>query len=131
MSQEGIWHRLQNIDRRIIYWILFIILAIPFISPLGLPVAISPQSQSLYDGIKQVKEGEVVVINISSGVSAWAECLPSLIVSTKMLAQQGAKIIVWTTFVDGQLTYEAIVNGVPSLKQKTYGTDYVYLGYFA
>jgi hypothetical protein len=131
MSQEGIWHRLQRIDRRIIYWILFIVLMIPFIRPLGLPVAIGPQATDLYNGLRSVKAGEVVVINISSGVSAWAECLPSLVAAVKILNQQEAKIIFWTTFVDGQLTYEAIVNRVTTLQQRTYGTDYVYLGYYA
>lgn len=131
MSQSSIWYKLQMIDRRIIYWVLFIILMIPFIRPLGLPVAIGPQATDLYNGLRQAEEGDVVVINISSGVSAWAECLPSLVASVKILNQQNAKIIFWTTFVDGQLTFEAIVNKVPTLGERTYGTDYVYLGYYA
>lgn len=130
MSQD-IWRRLQMINRRVIYWILFILLIIPFITPLGLPISITDQTRDLYNGIRGVKEGEAVVINISSGVSAWAECLPSLVASVKVLNQQKAKIIFWTTFVDGQLTYEAIVSKVPSFKDRVYGTDYVYLGYYA
>lgn len=131
MSQETIWDRLQRIDRRVIYWLLFILLIIPFLRPLGLPISISPQTRSLIEGLRKLKEGDVVVVNISSGVSAWPECLPSLVAVSKVLIQQKAKIIYWTSFVDGHMTFEKIVEKVPGFKGLTYGTDYVMLGYYA
>ncbi len=131
MSQESIWDRMQRIDRRIIYWTLFILLAIPFLRPLALPISIGPQSISLVEGMRKLKEGDVVVVNISSGVSAWPECLPSLVAVTKILIQQKAKIIYWTTFVDGHMTFEEIVKKAPAFKGLTYGVDYVHLGYYA
>ncbi|MBS7638054.1 hypothetical protein KEJ49_04100 [Candidatus Bathyarchaeota archaeon] len=130
MSQETIWDRLQRIDRRVIYWLLFILLMIPFIRPLGLPVSISPQAISLVEGLRKLKEGDVVVVNISSGVSAWPECLPSLVAVSKVLIQQKAKIIYWTSFVDGHMTFEKIVEKVPGFRGLTYGVDYVHLGFY-
>ncbi len=130
MSQETIWERLQRIDRRVIYWLLFILLIIPFIRPLGLPVSIGPQTISLLEGLRKLKEGDVVVVNISSGVSAWPECLPSLVAVSKVLIQQKAKIIYWTSFVDGHMTFEKIVEKVPGFKGLKYGVDYVHLGFY-
>lgn len=130
MSQQTIWDRLQRIDRRVIYWILFIALMLPFLRPLSLPVSIGPQSISFFEGLRKVKEGDVVIINISGGVSAWPEILPSLVASSKVLIQQKAKIIFWTTFVDGHMTFEKIVEKVPGFKGLTYGVDYVHLGYY-
>ncbi|MBS7652595.1 MAG: hypothetical protein QW638_06450 [Candidatus Bathyarchaeia archaeon] len=130
MSQETIWDRLQRIDRRVIYWILFILLMVPFLRPLSLPVSIGPQSITFIEGLRKLKEGDVVVINISSGVSAWPECLPSLVAVSKVLIQQKAKMIFWTSFVDGHMTFEKIVEKVPGFKGLTYGVDYVHLGFY-
>jgi len=128
---EGIWNRMQRIDRRVLYWILFVGLMIPFIRPIGLPIAIKSSTRDLYEELRQVEEGEVAVLSISSGVSAWAECLPSMVACMKVLVQQNAKIIGWTTFIDGPLTWDKIVSLVPGLEEYTYGEDYVWFGYFA
>lgn len=130
MSSESIWDRLQTIDRRIFYWILFIALMIPFIKPIGLPIAISPTTKGLYDELTEVQPGDVCLLSISSGVSAWAECLPAMVASVKMLARQEAKIICWGMgHVDVDITWNKIMSQVPELETYTYGEDYAYFGY--
>jgi len=130
-KSESVWSKLQRIDRRILYWILFVGLMVPFIRPIGLPIVVTPSTRDLYEGLRQVEEGDVVVLSISSGVSAWPECLPGMVAAVKILVQQKAKIIGWTTFVDGPITWDKIVSEVPGLKEYTYGEDYVWFGYFA
>lgn len=130
MSSEGIWDRLQTIDRRVFYWILFIALMIPFIRPIGLPIAITPTTRGLYDELEKVQPGDVCLLSISSGVSAWAECLPAMVASVKMLVRQEAKIICWGMgHVDVDITWNKIVSQVPELETYTYGEDYAYFGF--
>ena len=130
MSSEGIWDRLQTIDRRVFYWILFIALMIPFIRPIGLPIAITPTTRGLYDELAEVQPGDVCLLSISSGVSAWAECLPAMVASVKMLVRQEAKIICWGMgHVDVDITWNKILSQVPELETYTYGEDYAYFGY--
>ena len=131
MSSESIWDKLQMIDRRIFYWILFVALMIPFIRPIGLPIAITPTTRGLYDELAMVQSGDVCLLSISSGVSAWAECLPAMVASVKMLVRQEAKIICWGMgHTDVDLTWNKIVSQVPDLAEKyTYGEDYAYFGY--
>ncbi len=130
MSSVGIWDRLQTIDRRVFYWILFVSLMIPFIRPIGLPIAISPTTKGLYDGLAEVQPGDVVLLSISSGVSAWPECLPAMVASVKMLVEQEAKLIVWGMgHVDVDITWDKIMSKVPGLDAYTYGEDYAYFGY--
>lgn len=130
MSSVGIWDRLQTIDRRVFYWILFVSLMIPFIRPIGLPIAISPTTRGLYDGLEEVQPGDVCLLSISSGVSAWAECLPAMVASVKMLARQEAKIICWGMgHVDVDITWNKILSQVTELETYTYGEDYAYFGY--
>ncbi|MCS7386707.1 MAG: hypothetical protein NDF55_08260 [archaeon GB-1867-005] len=52
MAEKSIWIKLGELDRRILYWALVIVLAVLFIHPLLLPVSISETTISLYNFIE-------------------------------------------------------------------------------
>jgi len=134
MSEEEptFWEKLARIDRRVFYWILFIGLMIPFIHPIVFPIAISPSTRDLYEGIKEMVEpGDVVVMNIAFGVDAWPECMPAFCACTKLLIREGAKIIFWGAYYDVDMTYQEVLRRCEDyFKNLKYGEDYVYLGYY-
>jgi hypothetical protein len=123
--------RLQDIDRRVFYWILFFALMVPYLNPIGFPITIAENTKDLYNGITgdAVDEGEVWIMNFGYGVSAWSECHPGVTVCTKALLREGAKIIFMGPHYDVELTYNKIHDTVPDLADKEYGVDYVFLGY--
>jgi hypothetical protein len=131
MSGQGIWDKLQSVDRRVFYWILFIGLTVPFLTPLGLPISVSPPVQSYYDGLKSIEPGEVVVLSINSGVSAWGDCLPAMVASVHMVHDEGGKLIVWSIgYNDCDITWAKIKEKNPTVFSKwKEGVDYVYFGY--
>lgn len=129
-KNNDIWNRLQNVDRRILYWALFIGLMIPLITPIGLPISISPTTASFYQGIQSLKPGQVVLLNLGSESSAWSECLPGLIATTKALIQQDVKFVVVGPLVDSSITWNKIMDSIPAIQGLTYGTDYVFLGFY-
>lgn len=130
MSSDTIWDKLQQIDRRVLYWIMFVALMIPFIRPIGLPITVAPSTRDLYNGLLTLKEGDVVVVNLSFGVSAWPECLPATVASIKVILRQGAKLIVWGGgHADVDMTWDKIRSVVKDFENLEYGKDYVYLGF--
>jgi len=131
MSNKSIWERVQYVDRRVLYWILFVLLMIPYIFPIGLPVAVEASTQAYYDKLNSLPPGSVIVLSINSGVSAWGDCLPALVATTKFAVQKNLKLVVWGMGqVDIDITWKQIQNSVPDLLTKyKYGTDYVYFGY--
>ncbi len=131
MSGQGIWEKLQNVDRRVFYWILFIGLTVPFLRPLNLPIAVTPSTQAYYDGLKSIEPGEVVVLSINSGVSAWGDCLPAMVASVYQVHAQGGKLIVWSIgYTDTDLTWNKIKEKLPEVfSDWEEGVDYVYFGY--
>jgi hypothetical protein len=132
-SKMSALSKLADIDRRVFYWILFIALMVPFLSPIGFPITIAPNTQDLYDGMTgdQVDEGEVWIINFGYGVSAWSECHPAVTVCTKALFREGAKIIFIGPHYDVELTYNKLQDTCrEDFATKEYGVDYVFLGYF-
>lgn len=131
MSGQSIWDKLQNVDRRVFYWILFISLTIPFLTPIGLPIAITPSTQAYYDGLATIQEGEYVVLSINSGVSAWGDCLPAMVASVHQVYEQGGKLIVWSIgYNDVDITWAKIKEKNPEVFANwVEGEDYAYFGY--
>jgi hypothetical protein len=131
MSGQTIWDKLQQVDRRVFYWILFVSLTVPFLTPLGLPITVTPSTQAYYDGLKTIEAGEVVVLSINSGVSAWGDCLPAMVASVKQVHNQGGKLIVWSIgYNDCDITWTRIKTTLPEVFSTwVEGTDYVYFGY--
>ena len=130
MSNNDIWDKLQNVDRRILYWILFIGLMIPLVTPIGLPITISPTTASFYNRINALDPRQVVLLNLGSETSAWSECLPGLIATTEALIKSDARIVVIGPLVDSSITWNKIVESVPAIQSLTYGEDYVFLGFY-
>lgn len=131
MSGQSIWDKLQNVDRRVFYWILFISLTIPFLTPIGLPIAITPSTQAYYDGLASIQPGEYVVLSINSGVSAWGDCLPAMVASVHQVYEQGGKLIVWSIgYNDVDITWAKIKEKNPEVFANwVEGEDYAYFGY--
>jgi hypothetical protein len=128
----SIFTKLTNIDRRVFYWILFIALMVPFLSPIGFPITIADNTIDLYEGLTgdEVEEGEVWIVNFGYGVSAWSECHPSVTACTKLLFREGAKIIFMGVHYDVELTYNKLLDTAKAdFAGKVYGEDYVFLGY--
>jgi len=124
--------RLANLDRRVFYWILFIALMVPFLNPIGFPLSVAENTQDLYDGITgdSVEPGDVWVLNLGYGVSAWPECHPGVTVVTKALLREGAKVIIMGPYYDVELTYNKLLDTAKEdFANKVYGEDYVFLGY--
>jgi len=130
MSSDTIWDKMQRVDRRIFYWILFIALCIPFINPIGFPIQVAPSTSDLYNGLLTLEEGDVVIINIAFGVSAWTDCMPATVVCAKTILRQGAKLIIWGSYVDVDMSWDELRGDVPDFDALEYGKDYVYLGYY-
>ena len=136
-----IWEKISALDKRILYWALFLSLIIPYLRPLGLPLSIAETTYAVYNFINKLGPEHTVVVGIHSGVSAWPECLPGLVVVTKHLVQRGVKLIFWSIgYVDVDLTMDAIKTRVPQLKgpgeiagpgDYKYGINWVYMGYIA
>lgn len=129
---ESIWNRLGAIDRRVLYWIHFILLMVPFLNPIGLPVKIAPNTRDLYEGITapNVEPGQYAIIDLAFGVSAWSECMPGVVVCTKALLREGVKIIFIGPYVDHELSYNQVLDKCSAdFATKEYGEDWVFLGY--
>jgi len=131
MANQTIFDRLDKLDRRVYYWLIVIVIAWPLISPIGLPITIKPSSRALYDGLLSVQNGDIVLIDIFMSVSTWPECMGGLVVETNTLIDRGARLVYMGNSVDVARSWDRLNELVPKLQTLEYGTDVVFLGYYA
>lgn len=129
---KSIWRKMADVDRRVLYWVIFLVLVVPYLSPLGLPITVQETTKALYNKIDAMGPNNIALFSIAGGVSAWAEIQPSMVAVMRHLVTRQIKVVIWGFFTDQDLTVDMIKSQVPELTTKyKYGTDWVYMGYLA
>ena len=80
--------------RKIIYIVLAIVTAFPYIYPLGIPVAISKTTNSFYNKLESLPEDSVVVYSIDVGLGMFTELGPGTIAVAQHLLDLPIKLII-------------------------------------
>src|ERR1041384_8603173 len=69
-------HRIQNIDRRILYLVLLAIVVLGLVFPMPLPLIVGPTTQQFFDAIEQAPADKIVVISTTWSASTQGENRP-------------------------------------------------------
>lgn len=121
--------RLMNIDRRVIYGILGLGAIIPFFMPMGLPINVTREVQSIYDFIEEIPEGKAVFLAIDYDPQTEAECTPQAKAILRHYFRNNLKVLLTSLSQNGAGMAELIVKQVAGEYGKVNGVDYVFLGY--
>lgn len=122
--------RLQNIDRRIIYAVLAIAIALPLIKPLGIPVAVKQNTRDAYELLDAMNPGDVIVFSMDFGGSSAADVWPQAVAVAHHAIKKNLKIVLCAFWNEGAMFAEQIVDLALSKGYK-YGENIVNLGYVA
>jgi hypothetical protein len=132
-KNQSIVDRLLVLDKRILYWIMVIVMAIPFASPIGLPVPIPKYTIDAYTIVDGLPEGSIVSLCVI-GIGTWGEMGPTHIAIMKHCMKNGYKVMLWGLAVDAPNGCELVINGAKNWIDeygREYGVDYVNMGYVA
>jgi hypothetical protein len=121
--------RLMSIDRRIIFMSVGLAVALPLIWPLGLPVEVSEETRCFYREIEALKPGDVILLSFDYEGDVMAEVDPMAVAVMNHAFSKGLKVVSLTTYAGGTGIAERILNAAAQAYGKTYGEDYVFLGY--
>ncbi|PMB76178.1 MAG: hypothetical protein C0193_00105 [Candidatus Bathyarchaeota archaeon] len=121
--------------RQLLYTLLIIAIILPILYPVGLPIGISSRTRAVYDYIEddsKLPPGSHVLVEIYYEVAARAELEPQVIALMKHLFEKNCKLVFLSTATYGPLAFQFLQTSAPDLFEgKTYGEDYVFLGYIA
>jgi hypothetical protein len=121
--------KLQTIDRRIIYLILALSVILPLLFPIGFPVDISENTQTVYDQIEKLPQGSVVLLSYDWDAASAPELYPQAEALTKHILAKKHKLVAMALWNQGATFADKVHNAIAPEVNATYGVDYVNLGY--
>jgi hypothetical protein len=127
------WTRtLETLDRRWLFLAMGLLVAGPLIFPAGLPLKVSPPVQSFSQTIDRLPNGSSVLMSCDYDPSARPEMVPMTRTAFRHLLSKDCKVVVTVLWNAGPGLVEATLNDVAAeFPGKTYGVDWVNLGYKA
>jgi hypothetical protein len=120
---------LMSIDRRIIFLSIGLAVALPLLWPIGFPVQVSEETRSFYREIEALKPGDVILLSFDYEGDVMAEVDPMAVAVMKHAFSKDLKVVALTTYAGGIGLAERILGEAARTYGKTYGEDYVFLGY--
>lgn len=123
--------KLLNLDRRIVYAVLFAGVVLALLIDFRLPVRATPNVRSVYEGVEAVPENASILISFDFGPSTVTELGPMARAILHHCFQRKLKVIAVTLVPEGQGTTQTLLEEVAAEYGAGYGDDYVYLGYKA
>jgi hypothetical protein len=134
---------ISNIDRRLLYALMFVIVTVAYQYPLGLPLPVGEFTQSTFDTVNELVSGDIVVLNFDVSAIGWDEVKGSVSSAVPHIFEKpGLKILFIATIDQGPLFIEKTIMDIgvnPSgsdniqdyeIHGKKYGVDFINLGYF-
>ncbi len=123
-------HKNVHLDRRYIYLILFVGVAVPLLVPLGFASEVSGLTQQVYNMVEATTDSSVVMISFDYEPSTATELQPmakALIEHAWIKNQRVIAIALWPQGV--QMAEQAFGSLLTKYPYKKYGKDYVNLGF--
>ena len=123
--------KILNLDRRIVWAIFVILLAVPLAYPIGLPLKVDKITQEYYDVIENLEPGAIVFCVIDLEAGLWGELGAQSITTTQHLFDMEGIYFIESLFyrADAQTVFETMILSEVDQKDKEYGKDWVNLGY--
>ena len=129
MRRRG-WEALLHIDRRFIYGMVFLVVALPLVFGWKTPPGYTnPWTQAVYDYIEKLPPGTPVLLSVDFEPASRPELSPMALAVVRHCLRRNLRLITMTLVPGGVLLTEQITDQVAAEQHKQYGVDYVNLGF--
>jgi hypothetical protein len=120
---------LADVDRRIIFLLIAAAVIVPLIVPLGLPVKVTPQTQSIYDEVENLPAGSNVLVAFDYDPGTAPEVHPMALAFLRHCFVKKHKVIIMALWAQGAQMAVSATAEIASDFDLEYGRDYVNLGF--
>lgn len=121
--------RILGLDRRWIYLAVAVAVIIPLLFPLRLAIRPSKEAIAFRDAIAVLEPGSVVLFSFDYEADTRAELDPMSEAIWNECFRRGLRLVALTNYPGGPGVAEPIMRGAAQRQGKTYGVDYVFLGF--
>lgn len=120
---------LERLDRRWIFLVVGLLVLLPLLFPVGLPLTPTSRVQGFYDAIHQIPDGSTVLVSCDYDPSGIPEMVPMTRTVLAHLFDKNCKVVITVLWNGGPGLVEGVLRSVAEAKGKTYGVDYINLGF--
>lgn len=129
---------LFSLDRRIIFLVIALVIAIPIVKPFGLPTMVTSRTQRLFDAVDSTPPHKAVLLSTDYTPQTEPELHPMMISLLRHCFQKRIRVLLITLYVEaGGLAQQALeqvmgefnARATSSADSIVYGRDVVYLGW--
>lgn len=127
-----------SLDRRIVFIVMALVIAIPIVKPFGLPTAVTDRTQRLFDVVDATPPNKAVLLSTDYTPSTEPELHPMMIALLRHCLARKIRVLLVTLYVEaGGLAQQAVeqvmgefnARATSSADSVIYGRDIVYLGW--
>ncbi len=123
------WLKVRHLDRRFIFLIMILGVALPLLVKIDLPVRVTPDVRAVYDYIETLKPGDVILVSYDHDTGTLPEMVPMSTAILRHAFSKGLKIVGMALRAEGSAIGRQALRRVGSEFGRTEGVDYVFLGY--
>jgi hypothetical protein len=120
---------IKNLNRRVIFVLMALSVAIPLIFKIGLPSKATKEVKMVYNSIKDLEQGSVVLVSFDHEASSLPEIKPMAEAVLRHCFSKDLKVIGLALLAEGTAIGDEIMREVAKEYGKEYGEDYVFLGF--
>lgn len=123
--------KIANLDVRILWVLLVVVLLGPMIRPMGLPLPMKPETQAAFDYVEALPEGSYVLMSVNVSPMGEPETWPSAIAMFRHFMNRGLKVILVNTVPEGTMYAEKLWKIYGPEKGYEYGKNVVQMPFRA
>lgn len=122
---------LVNTDRRWLFLLVLLAVAVPIVFPIGLPVTTTASTRAAFDFVEALHPGDVVMLSFDYGPSSSPENDPMAEGFLRQCFTRRVRVIVCSLYANGGLTLanNSLAKVTAEFPDLRYGEDYINLGY--
>ena len=121
--------KLTNMDRRIIFILVALVVIIPTLIPVRLPTRVSEPTQKLYNYIDELPPESTIIMAFDYGPSSLAEPEPMAKAVLQHCFDKDVRVIGLTLYPNTPTLADKLMRRIGVENGAMYGEDYVFLGY--
>ncbi len=127
----GLAQKVLSLDRRWLFLLVLLGVAIPIVFPIGLPVTTTSSTRAAFEYVEALKPGDAVVLSFDYGPSSGPENDPMAEGFLRQCFTRKIRVIVCALYPLGGLTLanNSVAKVTAEYPGLRYGEDYVNLGY--
>jgi len=120
---------LGRIDRRILYLLVGLAIVIPLLAASKTHVTPSEESQGFHRAVQRLGEGDIVLLATDYYSGTAFELEPMMVTLVREVFDRGARLVAVSLDAQGAGLVESQLAELAAASGKSYGSDWVYLGF--